>query len=97
MKLIRIFSQEQPEMETVSPEKQAETPEAAPQKETQATVTYYPINEAAARHAKEMNSFSDYKPGSATAAYRQQVDEAAELAERQKARGYLPDYGVARL
>ena len=78
--------QEQPEMETVSPEKQAETPEAAPQKETQATVTYYPINEAAARHAKEMNSFSDYKPGSATAAYRQQVDEAAELAERQKAR-----------
>ena len=78
--------QEQPEMETVSPEKQAETPEAAPPKATHAPVHYSPINEAAARHAKEMNSFSDYKPGSATAAYRQQVDEAAELAERQKAR-----------
>lgn len=31
---------------------------------------YYEINEEAARRAKEMNSFSDYKTGSATAEYR---------------------------
>lgn len=48
--------------------------------------TYYPIDETAARRAKEMNSFSDYKPGSATAAYRQEVDKAAAIAEAQKAR-----------
>ena len=32
---------------------------------------YYPINEEAARRAKNANSFSDYVPGSATAAYRE--------------------------
>lgn len=48
--------------------------------------TYHPINESLARRAKEMMSFSDYKEGSATAAYRQMVDEAAELVERQKKR-----------
>mgnify|MGYP001133782912 CR=1 FL=1 len=40
-------------------------------------VNYYKINEDAARRAKEMNSFSDYKAGSATAGYRQMVDKAA--------------------
>ena len=45
-------------------------------------MTYYPINEDAARRAKNMNSFSDYKEGSATASYRKAVDEAASLAER---------------
>lgn len=49
-------------------------------------MTYYPINENAARRAKEMSSFSDYKSGSATAEYKRAVDEAAELAERQKKR-----------
>ena len=48
--------------------------------------TYYPIDEAAARRAKEMNSYYDYKPGSATASYRQEVDKAAAIAEAQKAR-----------
>ena len=62
------------------------TPEATPQEATQTTATYYTINEAAARRAKEMNSYSDYKPGSATAEYRSYVDEAVQLAERQKAR-----------
>ena len=47
--------------------------------------TYYPIDEAAARRAKEMNSFSDYNPGSATESYRRSVDEAAAIAEAQKA------------
>ena len=36
--------------------------------------SYYTINEAAAKRAKDMNSFSDYKQGSATAEYRHYVD-----------------------
>lgn len=48
--------------------------------------TYYHINETAARRAKEMNSHFDYKPGSATESYRQEVDKAAAIAEAQKAR-----------
>ena len=48
--------------------------------------TYYPIDETTARRAKEMSSFYDYKPGSATASYRQEVDKAAAIAEEQKAR-----------
>ena len=47
-------------------------------------VNYYKINEDAARRAKEMNSFSDYKAGSATAGYRQMVDKAAGIAAAQK-------------
>ena len=45
---------------------------------------YYPIDETLARRAREMTSYSDYVPGSATAEYRRSVDEAASLAERQK-------------
>ena len=65
---------------------QATPPETAPQEAEPTAVKYYPINEAAARRAKEMNSYSDYKPGSATAEYRSYVEEAVQLAERQKAR-----------
>ena len=62
---------------------QADTPEqAAPETKT----IYYTINESAARRANDMNSFSDYKPGSATAEYRQMVDKAVEIAEQQKKR-----------
>ena len=50
------------------------------------TINYYSINEGAARRAKEMNSFSDYKEGSATAEYRAMVDKAAAIAEQQKSR-----------
>ena len=60
---------------------QTSTPEP-----TETKVTYYPINENAARRAKEAISYSDYKPGSATAEYRHYVDEAAEIAARQKKR-----------
>ena len=49
-------------------------------------IKYYPINETAARRAKEMNSFSDYREGSATAEYRAMVDKAAAVAEHQKTR-----------
>ena len=47
---------------------------------------YYPINEEAARRAKNANSFSDYVPGSATAAYREMVDRAYTLGKQQKGR-----------
>ena len=62
-----------------------EAPEP-PTKEPTASDYYYSINEGAARRAKEMNSFSDYKPGSATAEYRHYVDNAFEIAQAQKKR-----------
>lgn len=55
------------------------------------SVNYYPINEDAARRAKEANSFSDYIAGSATASYRRQVDKAVKIAEHQKER-VEPEY-----
>ena len=71
----------EPAEPTTSEAAQTSTPEP-----TETTVTYYPINENAARRAKEAISYSDYKPGSATAEYRHYVDEAAEIAARQKKR-----------
>jgi antirestriction protein ArdC len=53
---------------------------------TETKATYYTINEQAARRAKEAISYSDYRPGSATAEYRQSVDKAVEMAKHQKAR-----------
>ena len=86
---------ELPEETAPVQEKEAQTePEAdtgasseAPQPEQAAPAApYYTINEAAAKRAKDANSFSDYKQGSATAEYRHYVDEAVQLAERQKRR-----------
>lgn len=90
-------AQEKPQEPESSISEKADTPEQAEPAATEApqtstteqpetSVTYYPINEAAAKRAKEAISFSDYKPGSATAEYRHYVDEAAELAARQKKR-----------
>lgn len=42
---------------------------------------YYPINETAARQAREMWSFKDYENGSKTAEYRAQVDECYNIVE----------------
>ena len=64
---------------------QQEAPEQQT-KEPAASDYYYSINEGAARRAKEMNSFSDYQPGSATAKYRHYVDKAFALAQEQKKR-----------
>lgn len=44
--------------------------------------TYYTINEAAAKTANDMMSFSDYKEGSKTAEYKAYVDRAYKLAEK---------------
>ena len=80
----------QPEAEAATPELPEETApvqekEAQPEQAAPAA-PYYTINEAAAKRAKDMNSFSDYKQGSATAEYRHYVDEAVQIAERQKQR-----------
>ena len=60
--------------------------EASQKKDVGTKASYYPINEAAAKRAKEMNSFSDYMPGSATLEYKSLMDRAAEIAENQKKR-----------
>ena len=74
----QLTKQEVPAAEAPAPEQAPAKPETA--------VTYYPINEDAARRAKEAMSFDSYKPGRATAEYRHYVDKAVELAARQKRR-----------
>ena len=72
--------QTEPEADTGASSEAPQPEQAAP------AAPYYTINEAAAKRAKDANSFSDYKQGSATAEYRHYVDEAIQLAERQKKR-----------
>lgn len=48
-------------------------------------ITYYSINEETARRAKEMMSFNDYIPGTATATYKSAVDRFAARVEAAKA------------
>ncbi len=55
--------------------------------------TYYQIDEQAARRSHEMMSMSDYQEGWKTAEYRQLVDIASAMAEREKKR--KPDYAEA--
>ena len=74
------------EAEEAPPVAEAPAPQEAAEKAEAPAVHYYAINEGAARRANDVNSYYDYRPGSATAEYRRQVDEAAELAQRQKAR-----------
>ena len=52
---------------------------------------YYAVSEDTARTAKRMNSFSDYKAGSATAEYKAMADEAYDLAEEKINGGLTPD------
>lgn len=54
---------------------------------------YYPVDEQAARRSYEMMSMTDYPDGWKTAEYRQLVDIASAMAEREKKRE--PDYAEA--
>ncbi len=63
-------------------EESAEVLEKQPENGT----LYFYINEEAAERANDMNSYRDYKKGSATAEYRRSVDRAKEIAEKQKKR-----------
>ena len=76
-------AQTEPEADTGA---SSEAPQPPQPEQATPAAPYYPINEAAAKRAKDMNSFSDYKQGSATAEYRHYVDEAVQIAERQKQR-----------
>ena len=76
-------AQTEPEADTGA---SSEAPQPTQPEQAAPAAPYYTINEAAAKRAKDANSFSDYKQGSATAEYRYYVDEAVQLAERQKQR-----------
>ena len=75
--------QTEPEADTGA---SSEAPQPPQPEQAAPAAPYYTINEAAAKRAKDANSFSDYKQGSVTAEYRHYVDEAVQLAERQKRR-----------
>ncbi|HBG4017620.1 TPA: antirestriction protein ArdA [Clostridioides difficile] len=76
-------AQTEPEADTGA---SSEAPQPPQPEQAAPAAPYYTINEAAAKRAKDANSFSDYKQGSATAEYRHYVDEAVQLAEGQKQR-----------
>ena len=84
LKMHELSGQELKEIPIDDFEKMQE--EASQEMDVNVQVKYYPINEAAAKRAKEMNSFSDYTPGSATLEYKSLVDQAAEIAKNQKKR-----------
>lgn len=75
---------EQPEAITPEPAEQAE--QLAPRNRPETVPTYYEISEETARNAHYCVHMSDYKPGSATASYRNSVNKAAQMVEQQKAR-----------
>ena len=75
---------EQPEAITPEPAEQAEQP--TPENRSETVPTYYEISEETARNAHYCVHMSDYKPGSATASYRNSVNSAAKMVEQQKAR-----------
>ena len=76
-------AQTEPEADTGA---SSEAPQPTQPEQAAPAAPYYTINEAAAKRAKDANSFSDYKQGSVTAEYRHYVDEAVQLAEQQKRR-----------
>lgn len=75
---------EQPEATTAEQAEQAEQP--TPENRPETVPPYGSIDEETARNAHYCIHMSDYKPGSATASYRNSVNSAAQLVEQQKAR-----------
>lgn len=81
---------EQPEATTAEQEEQAEQAEQAeqptPENRPETVPPYGSIDEETARNAHYCIHMGDYKPGSATASYRNSVNKAAQMVEQQKAR-----------
>ena len=75
---------EQPKATTPEPPEQAEQPTQENRPET--VPPYGSIDEETARNAHYCIHMGDYKPGSATASYRNSVSKAAQMVEQQKAR-----------
>ena len=78
---------EQPEATPAEQAKQAEQAEQpTPENRPETVPPYGSIDEETARNAHYCVHMGDYKPGSATASYRNSVNKAAQLVEQQKAR-----------
>lgn len=75
---------EQPEATTAEQAEQAEQP--TPENRPETVPSYGSIDEETARNAHYCIHMGDYKPGSATASYRNSVNKAAQMVEQQKAR-----------
>ena len=75
---------EQPE--AITPEQAEQAEQTTPENRPVTPPTYYEISEETARNAHYCIHMSDYKPGSATASYRNSVNKAAQMVEQQKAR-----------
>ncbi len=75
---------EQPEATTAEQAEQAEQP--TPENRPEMVPPYGSIDEETARNAHYCVHMGDYKPGSATASYRNSVNKAAQMVEQQKAR-----------
>lgn len=75
---------EQPEATTTEQAEQAEQP--TPENRPETVPPYGSIDEETARNAHYCIHMGDYKPGSATASYRNSVNKAAQMVEQQKAR-----------
>ena len=75
---------EQPEATTAEQAEQAEQP--TPENWPETVPPYGSIDEETARNAHYCIHMGDYKPGSATASYRNSVNKAAQMVEQQKAR-----------
>ena len=75
---------EQPEAIPAEQAEQAEQP--TPENRPETVPPYGSIDEETARNAHYCIHMGDYKPGSATASYRNSVNKAAQLVEQQKAR-----------
>lgn len=75
---------EQPEATTAEQAEQAEQP--TPENRPETVPPYGSIDEETARNAHYCVHMGDYKPGSATASYRNSVNKAAQMVEQQKAR-----------
>ena len=77
----RLTELKQPKEE---PQAELETTEniAEPEPVKEIVRKYYAINEQSARIAKEINSFSDYKQGSATSEYKYYCDKVYETLEK---------------
>lgn len=87
--------EQQPTATGAGAEAPAEQPEAIsaeqseqpiPENRPETVPPYGSIDEETARNAHYCVHMSDYKPGSATASYRNSVNKAAQLVEQQKAR-----------
>ena len=75
---------EQPEATTAEQAEQAKQP--TPENRSETVPPYGSIDEETARNAHYCVHMGDYKPGSATASYRNSVNKAAQMVEQQKAR-----------